>query len=211
LSQALPTPLFLLLPFVSLSAFDDVDSIQNTSVIVPFSLFACRPPPQIPSLFAPYSSEPCPSCPAQDLPLLAQRFVQVQKFDLPLSVFFGRDVGRCLRRSIVVTRNFASLILYLLTSLSSAISTTILTLETTINPVSRKEFAMSSHPHFSLPVLSLPPLRRPGPKTVPRLVSLPSEMDAWLEEIRAARAYRSVSAVVVELLRDCWERKQSAV
>ena len=71
---------------------------------------------------------------------------------------------------------------------------------------------MPSHPHLSLPVLSLPLVRRRlGPKTVPRLVSVPSEMDDWLEEIRRARAYRSVSAVVVELLRDCWERKQSAV
>lgn len=71
---------------------------------------------------------------------------------------------------------------------------------------------MPSHPHISLPVLSLPLVRRrPGAKTVPRLVSVPSEVDAWLEDIRAARAYRSVSAVVVELLRDGWERKQSTI
>lgn len=69
---------------------------------------------------------------------------------------------------------------------------------------------MPSPPHLSLPVLAILPVRRLGPKTVPRLVSVPSEVDAWLEEIRVARAYRSVSAVVVELLRDCWERKQTA-
>lgn len=70
---------------------------------------------------------------------------------------------------------------------------------------------MNSHPHISLPVLSLPLVRRPGAKTVPRLVSVPAEVDVWLEDIRRVRAYQSVSAVVVELLRDCWERKQSAV
>jgi hypothetical protein len=71
---------------------------------------------------------------------------------------------------------------------------------------------MPSHPHISHPVLSLPLVRRrPGPKTIPRLVSIPAEMDAWLEDMRAARAYRSVSAVVVELLRDGWERKQSTI
>lgn len=63
---------------------------------------------------------------------------------------------------------------------------------------------MPSHPQISFPMR-----RRPGPKTVPRLISIPAEVDVWLEDICRARAYRSVSAVVVELLRDCWERKQA--